>query len=330
MVHSIKLCYPRFKGSESAQMSIVRLSWYLSSATAVFKFFSLFVICVLFHQVAIAEIFGDGIAENGIEDHRKRLSATEQQHYQRFFGTIECEGVVKGTAILLNVGLNDSDRRPVVITAKHVMAERWFDNSEACRYLPAGYPWGQQVLTGDHAKGVSPASVEENHSLHEYANDWIVIAIDPWPNWKNSALMYRFRSDIARDGANRLENIDSGAFIGFDGTDRGFKLDNDCRFGRIEQESPFFGVDSLIWDDCQSVSGSSGGVLYSDIESGMDIIAIRVGTLFDKKVYPKGPVRGAKFDVLTNINVARLVDFEIDLAIRSLLLKSLDQNLLLE
>ena len=279
--------------------------------------FGAFCLFLLLHSAVIAEIFGDGVATNGIEDQRLSLSTTEQSQYQRFFGTIECFGQVTGTAMLLDVGHEGGTRQPLLITAKHVLPKAWFENHSACEYLPAGYSWSKQPLNGRYIAGHEEISGGSESLVHKYASDWTLIALKPWDNWHNNA--YNFSIDSIPDNQSHAAPSLPVSFIGFDSLNPGFKIDQACRLGTINSDSPFYGAEGIVWDDCHSVAGSSGGILFTESDAGMELVAMRIGSLFDKSIHPSGPATGDQFDPHANTNVARLFDATIYSGIRSLL-----------
>ena len=276
------------------------------------------VVCVLWissSRYAEAEIFGDGDPDNGIEDSRQLLAATDMAHYQRFFGTIECFGRVRGIALLLSVLNSESDKfHPVLLTAKHVFPGVGNERLEDCHYQAAGKPWQPQLLARKYVSGGSSRVGAEQSRVAEFAEDWTLVSMPTWKGWKNNA--FSFSIDIAQRRYNGRGDKDTpypqrAIFIGFDEALGGFMVDFECEFGFPEPESLTGSAPHLLWDNCDSVRGSSGGVVFGWIDHEPKIAGIRVGNLFDAGIYPYGPGPGDKFDLSTNINLTRLLDQEI-------------------
>ena len=273
--------------------------------------------------VSRAEIFGDGKLGNGIEDDRRLLAATAVARYQRFFGTIECSGKVKGVALLLNVPSTEkSVSQPMLLTAKHVLPSLDSKTLKDCVYQAGGTPWQPQSLAAEYAWGGSkivPIESVGQSRVQEFAEDWALVKMSTWKGWENNAFLFSMDDAALRWDEMATDHYPYPAFlIGFDGARGGFMVDLDCEFGFPEPESLIGSVDHLFWDNCDSVPGSSGGVLFEQTGSAPRIAGIRVGNLFDADVHPNGPSPGDKFNLHSNLNLSRTLDQEIVNAMRLL------------
>ena len=295
-----------------------------------FKFgaipFLLYVLFIANINFAEAEIFGDGEPENGVEDKRQLLALTEVAQYQRFIGTIECADNQRGIAVLLSVKDSENEeRQPILLTAKHVFPGASDGELEDCQYLMAGKPWQAQPLTSRYAKSgsfsVADHQLDRSRAI-EFSQDWTLVKLSAWKNWSNSAFslpVEQAARHLEHSAAEQdIRRPQHAFFIGFDEARGGFMVDLDCEFGEPEPDSLVGDIGHLVWDNCDSIGGSSGGVLFELSGSKPRIKGIRVGNLFDSEVYPEGPDPGDRFDLRANLNLSRTFDQEILDAIKLL------------
>lgn len=276
-----------------------------------------------------AGVFGDANDENGYEDERLARAQTENWPKEfRSVGRIICNGRVQGSAVLLNfnsislasiTGLESSDghivgEQPVVLTAKHVV-ER-FDLAD-CHFSPESYEWHkapilsiystEPVMTDD---ALSNDSKETKTPVTErYKRDWLLLSLEPWPSWQAHALMINLSY---QQHVSELRNQDLTAYmVGFDLIKNQIVADYSCRFGFAEQTRLLIDVidEDLLWDDCDSEKGSSGGALFVQNGDELLLVGIRVGSLFDANHFKGEPKIGEKFDLDSYINVSRVLPF---------------------
>jgi len=298
--------------------------------TTSFKFTAVFfLVCGLVItniDLVEAEIFGDGEPENGTEDKRHLLALTEVRRYQRFVGTIECSDSQRGIAILLSVRGSENEKlQPILLTAKHVFPGNSSDELKDCDYLAAGTPWQPQSLASRSIKSgffsTSELQLDRSKAI-EFSQDWALIKLQAWKNWSNSAF-YLPVKEAERywesDGEQQdIHRPQPAFFVGFDEARGGFMVDLDCEFGMPGPDSLIGVIGHLVWDDCHSTAGSSGGVLFEMSGPEPRIKGVRVGNLFDSEIYPNGPDAGDKFDLQENVNLSRIFDQEILDAIKIL------------
>lgn len=269
----------------------------------------------------VAAIFGDGQEANGIEDSRVGLMSAPEYAQFAFVGQILCKKFVRGSGVLLSVNSLDGHAVPVVLTAAHILSESLSvpagNDDRAmvdCGYVSRARPWDVFSLSSERVSGTA-----ENHARsHRFLSDWVVTLVEPWPNWQHYALTLNL------DGLSGLDDLHSAVshpamLVGYDVPTNGLMVDPHCRFGSLSDSAVFRGGTKLVWDDCDSEQGSSGGALVRVVEDETHLLGIRVGNLFDTDLYPDGPNPGDPFDINKNINVVRLLDDEVRGAIQMLL-----------
>lgn len=282
------------------------------------------IICILLglsSGLVCAEIFGDGRHSNGVEDSRVPLAASDSSALQRFFGTLICEGRVRGTAVLLRARGPETDRfLPVLLTAGHVVTNPNGVLASDCAYEPM-VSSGDRYLVNMNEALMSFSTVEGRNSnrsmLDEFSQDWMVAPIEFQLGWENYAIPFEVANEQMSQRADLADS--TGLFIGYDTGLNRFMVDVECSFGRLDGGSFFGNYPLLFWDDCDSVSGSSGGVLLAMREDSPTIVGIRVGNIFDTERFPKGPGPGEPFDLNANVNLSRVIDDEILRAVQLLL-----------
>lgn len=267
-------------------------------------------------------IFGDGVDANGLEDSRVSLLSVPEYAELGFVGQIRCDGVTKGSAVLLSVSLADQPAVPVVLTAGHVFSDmpRHAQSvssakaREVCGYRSRAQPWDTYAFS---TRTVFDKKQVDSIS-HRFSSDWVVAVIDPWPNWGNYALKLDVDMFSSLDYVSKATS-QSVMLVGYDTSENGLMIDARCNYGHLADSSIFYHRSKLVWDDCDSEQGSSGGALIQIVGDEIKLVGIRVGSLFDVKYYPHGPSPGDPFDINKNINVARPLDNEIRTAIKELL-----------
>lgn len=248
-----------------------------------------------------AAVFGDGNAENGIEDARK--SKQQADYWPKEFaavGRIICDGQVQGTGILIDRQDHNNQPAPHLLTAHHVVGSF---QQNACVFSLESDLWRQYPLRQLVRKGVGALSAS---LLNRYDSDWVLFALEPFDGWRRYALKPQAvgAADKQIDGWSK-----QAFFVSFDAVIGKISAHFECRYGlnfasRLLQFYP-----ELFWDDCDSSGGSSGGALFVRTDSGYQLIGMRVGSLFDETLFGQPPDMGASFNLHTNINVSkRLVD----------------------
>lgn len=271
-------------------------------------FFSL-VICLPMGLLQAA-VFGDGHAENGVEDSRISMVHSQFSGLQKSVGTVVCAGSTRGTAILLSVG---KEKRPFLLTAAHVLSDSAGAYIEGCGYRARMNPWEVMPFVGEPIVGDYPSV----SSVEGFAADWLVVGIAPWANWEHYAIPFSTAVDFQVE--TKKVQKETAVFVGFDTASSQILIDEDCVYGGQATSAIVRSETDLVWDNCDSESGSSGGALFAVTDAGPKLIAIRVGNLFDSQIYPEGPQQGDRFDLSANINVSRLVNQEIRLAVLALM-----------
>jgi hypothetical protein len=252
-------------------------------------FFSL---ALLFAAHATASVFGDGDPGNGVED--QRIHRQQTSSWPALFnsvGTVACNGEVEGSGVLLNL-----EGRPVVLTAGHVLNSYAIED---CEYHSSINRWNRGKL--DRILEVGDGS-QEDPLPYRYENDWTLAAVAPWPDWRNWALS---QEQIV---VNQSPGMAMAFLVGFDVVSGQVKAHLRCNFGSAWQTSLLRGTTGLVWDDCHSMGGASGGALFVQTPKGIGLLGIRIGSLFiSESENSLPPEMGDRFDLQRHINVSLLV-----------------------
>lgn len=268
-----------------------------------------------------AAIFGDANPSNGVEDDRiTKEQATIWPDEFRSVGRIVCDSFVQGSAVLFNKGVDIEGvkrSQPMLLTAKHVFAK--FELSD-CYFSPESFEWERVELISvlQQAKSLDFGVEQESAVLGSlqsmYEEDWVILGLKPWPNWQKYALLFEsieesyFNSGLY---AGMGESSFPVSFVGYDLIKNQIVIDEDCELG-IASQTPLLNSSEpsqLLWDDCDSEQGSSGGALFILHENEYLLVGIRVGSIFDKNDYDGIPEVGGKFDLDSFINVGRALPF---------------------
>lgn len=241
---------------------------------------------------ATASVFGDGDPGNGVEDQRiYRQQTTSWPALFNAVGMVACKGEVKGSGVLLNL-----DGRPVVLTAGHVLEAKAV---EVCEYQSSANPWDRGKL--DSILDVGDGT-HEDPLPYRYENDWTLAAVAPWPGWRNWAIS---QDQIV---ANHSPEMAMAFLVGFDVVSGQVKAHLRCNFGSAGQTSLLSGTTGLVWDNCHSMGGASGGALFVQTPKGIGLLGIRIGSLFiSESENSLLPEMGDRFDLQRHINVSLLV-----------------------
>lgn len=239
---------------------------------------------------ATASVFGDGDPANGVEDQRvQRHDVDVWPVLFNAVGKIVCEGMTEGSAVLLDI--ND---QPVVLTAGHVLQS--FDLS-SCEFHSGVNRWNRGKLV--QSVGVGNLGDTGNTTLPmKYEQDWSMVRTEPWTNWRHWAL-----SEDQVVGSHHASGL--AFLVGFDVVSGRLKAHIRCNVGSAEQTALLEGTSRLVWDDCHSMGGASGGALFVQTAEGMRLLGIRIGSLFvtegDNR---QPPPMGDRFDLQRHINVS--------------------------
>ena len=241
---------------------------------------------------ATASVFGDGDPDNGVEDQRiHRQQATSWPPQFNSVGLLVCNGEVEGSGVLLNL-----EGQPVVLTAGHVLQTKTF---EECEYHSSANRWDRGEINKIMEVG---DGTQDDPLPYRYENDWTLAAVTPWPGWRNWALS---QEHIV---ANHAVGMTLAFLVGFDVVSGQIKAHLRCNFGSAGQTSLLRGTSDLVWDDCHSMGGASGGALFVQTPKGIGLLGIRIGSLFiseGENTLP--PAMGDRFDLQRHINVSLLV-----------------------
>lgn len=237
----------------------------------------------------MSAVFGDANAENGIEDLRQtRVEAPFWPKEFRSVGRLICDGLVQGSAILIDRG-NDI---PQVITAGHVLKGYKFAD---CVYAPESDAWGRHLITGVAASGEVRTFGPKRQ---QYESDWIILELQPWSGWQSLAVELTAGLDLAPDEF-------TGYLVGYDVVRGLMTAHLDCRFGISDLSPLISGSAELLWDACDTAGGASGGALFVKTSEGLKLVGMRVGSLYNQSHFEGVPEMGERFGLNSYINVSR-------------------------
>ena len=274
----------------------------------------------------LAGVFGDGDPSNGVEDDRRTLSEGASMaglsDWYRSGGTVFCDGAVRGSAAVVDLGGLPPRREGVVIvTAAHVLMDLATGQPWAhCEYrhqglgeLP-GYQVRLQerfILKGDFdtvGSAGDPDNVNGDWAFVWLGRDWVQ------PGGAQGLALADVRS--AADGKGLL------GLLAWDPERAQLTLAAGCRavLSRVDDLSGDARGGQLL-DDCDSGTGSSGGALILSHDGKARLVGIRGGQHWDEgrwppERFPAGPPTGLPWDPVSHTNYARAVDAELLNALR--------------
>ena len=269
------------------------------------------------HLPVSAAIFGDGDPENGYEDQRQTgYSGASWPGAFRSLGLIKCAGFVRGAGVLIRGGTSSGasgtyigsstpealEEYPVVLTASHLLDEVY--NSKSGCVFESQTPAIRQteIKADDIVRGPSVSSVAP---VRRFASDWALVRLNPWSHWRMGAIQLSWQPIEEMAAIGQLP----AALVSYDQVAGRIVAHQGCRMGSASDSRLLDGQDGiLLWDNCDSLPGGSGGALFVEREGRHELAGFRVGQLYDADRYPQAPPLGEKFDLQLNINVGRLLD----------------------
>ncbi len=153
-------------------------------------------------------------------------------------------------------------------------------------------------LAGVVRRGSVAASADAAHIIESFSTDWILVELDQWRQWR------RWSVSVSGTDHGAVRNAQ---LIAYDSASDRMRADLDCRFGTAATSPLLLGYQQLLWDNCHSSGGASGGALFVAQEGGYQLVGMRLGTVFDQTRFPQAPDMGERFDTDTNINVSLLL-----------------------
>ncbi len=271
-----------------------------------------------------AGIFGDGDPANGVEDDRRTVSQGQGERpgddWYRSGGTIHCDGAVRGSATILDLGsLGVRHRGVVIATAAHVLydlekRERW----EQCRfqYLGLGALPGyaaplraRRLLEGEFDPGADPASVTQG------GGDWAFAWLGP--EWRAPGAAAGMVPVSAASALGDDVNQESLGLLAWHRGAGEMSVASGCR---VMVSGPG-DIGGGAWagqllDDCDSGDGASGGGLVMIASGRPALLAIRGGAHWSREMwppsrFPAGPPDGARWSPERYSNYARAIDDDL-------------------
>jgi len=247
-------------------------------------------LALMFNVSAFGAIFGDGDAQNGIEDQRQLAPRKILQSV----GTIYCDGALRGTATHVSTpSIAQSNAASIILTAAHVIYHKNTEILfETCVYRPQGKRLGSIDFVKTSAHRFDPHSSDR---MQQATQDIVFIALKK--KLRGSGLTLQAKEDAD----NELQ------LIGYNQNKDHISVSDDCR----EFSSEKFANNLLLLHNCDAGRGASGGPIL-DATSG-SVIAVHGGTLVIRSGnnQPLNIMQGAIPDPEALINQGRKIDSDI-------------------
>jgi V8-like Glu-specific endopeptidase len=247
-------------------------------------------LALMFNVSAFGAIFGDGDAQNGIEDQRQLAPRKILQSV----GTIYCDGALRGTATHVSIpSIAPSNAASIILTAAHVIYHKNTEILfETCVYRPQGKRLGSIDFVKTSAHRFDPHSSDR---MQQATQDIVFIALKK--KLRGSGLTLQAKEDAD----NELQ------LIGYNQNKDHISVSDDCR----EFSSEKFANNLLLLHNCDAGRGASGGPIL-DPTSG-SVIAVHGGTLVIRSGnnQPLNIMQGAIPDPEALINQGRKIDSDI-------------------
>lgn len=284
-------------------------------------------------QVLQVNVFGDGDAQNGIEDSRIDMSSPLwneriRRPWNMGAGTVHCDGKNRGSAVIIDIReFGNLDKGFIVASSAHVLFD--LEKNQAyqnCQFhymaldsLP-GYQAEIDLQLSRIGK-FDPAIRRESLAFGQ--DDWAFLYVsDDVPGVEiNGRIKPRSFESISRD-----TSFDGNVqFIAFNPDSGSINISTQC----VARESTAGDLGGGAWkgqllDDCDSEGGASGGGLVASVNGESFLVGIRSGAHWDGGAFPApdfpdGPPKGSRWDILINTNFSRAIDLELVAELRSLI-----------
>lgn len=180
----------------------------------------------------------------------------------RSTGTIYCDGAVRGTAALLETG---AKRKSVILSAAHIFADSSGKPYQQCRYHPQNRRLSGIAL-GDRQSG-NFRFLDENR-IRQSESDWVLITLQQVVNQPGLAL---YSGAISAQQPLQL--------IGYNAKRDAIQLAGPC----YSFPSQRFHSDLLLFHNCDSEGGASGGPILVTEGGRTMLAAIHGGTLIARQ-----------------------------------------------
>jgi len=247
-------------------------------------------LALMFSVSAFGAIFGDGNAQNGIEDQRQLVPNEILQSV----GTIYCDGALRGTGAHVSMpSIAQSNGASIILTAAHVIYHK---NTgmlfETCVYRPQGKRLGSIDFLKISRHGFEPQSDDK---IQQATQDIVFVALKK--KLRGSGLILQ----TEKDPDIELQ------LIGYNQTKDHISISDDCR----QFSSEKFANNLLLLHNCDADRGASGGPIL-DARSG-SVVAVHGGTLVINSGNNQtlNIMRGAIPDPEALINQGRKIDSDV-------------------
>ncbi len=275
---------------------------------------------------AEAAIFGDGNPKNGPEDDRRPILIDDRTLQPlRATGTIECDGVVRGSGTVLDVSdFADANGWTVIATVAHIFFEpNTHRRRSNCIFVPyLGREYRRQfdlndAVMGDYIPWAKP-------KLTDFKDDWAFIAL--------GARLDRFGAAMKPITPGMLQKMvkvygpttKGAAIVGYNESERKQTVSLGCQLVKLPDR---YGNDlqlRLYFTNCDAKPGASGGGVSVKMGANHYLIGMYAGHYWKSQSAPgaRQPTRpsdGDPFHPRANANIFRVFDGRMVEAIQELL-----------
>ena len=230
----------------------------------------------LLSTTAQTAIFGDGNADNGIEDQRLLLRQGQQSQQQlsamAAVGTVICDGGLRGTATHIKSPSIDSDLS-IIVTAAHILfEEKSGKRYSSCSYLPENKRFSAISFKTISEHNFDPSNADK---IAQSESDIVFVALER-PLQQQALLL-----------SDREPTIDERlSLMGYNSSQNQLTESANCKVYSSTQ----FASEKLLLHDCDARSGASGGplLLQGEKDQPAKLIAVHGGTFLIKTVLING------------------------------------------
>ncbi len=277
--------------------------------------------------VTPVNIFGDGDPANGIEDNRQQMlggssdggSLSDQQMNA---GTIECDGKIRGTAMVIDTREFAPNLKGVVLaSAAHVL----FDLERKRRFRRCKFHflaldelarYGVKIDLGKlKLGGFDPRTPVSGPEFGR--GDWAFLYVPRvWKGFKEDEAL-KVRSFVFADMDSFRQSGGELRLVAYDSSADVISVSKDCNvFESVNGDLGGGTWKGQLLDDCDSRGGASGGGILAVFEGHQFLVGIRNGshwseTDFPSAEFPLGPPDGSVWNRSSNTNFGRAIDAQL-------------------
>ena len=276
-------------------------------------------------QSGRAAVFGDGNPKNGPEDDRIPIDENDNLARQlKATGLIHCDGVIRGSATVLDISeFADDQGYSVIATSAHIFFEQgthrrrkscWFHPYRGSNYRrPIEF---SRVIMGDYIP-------KRQQTTSDFGEDWAFA----WLGSNMEPFGASLRPALIKDGnpslLKAIARRGKFAVAGYNSQERKVTVNLGCRPVPPPWKNANGIAGKVVFTDCEGGQGTSGGAVAMAPGDEFRIIGIFAGHFWRR---PGGtsdqernvPVDGSPYSRTSNSNFFRLFDLGMIDAIREL------------